>query len=265
MTAQRIRTEHKSLFISGAASGIGKATALRMLARGWIVGCYDIADVTWQDEATALPGTLVTGHLDVRNWDDWEAALADFTSHTGGTLDAFFNNAGVIIDGPLAEQDPEKIQWLVDINCVGVTYGARACHPYLKRTRGAVMVSMCSAAALFGQPEVSTYSSSKFYVNGLTEALALEWARDQIRVHDLMPLWAQTSISAVDARSVRTLGVRLVPDDIAAVAERVFTTRNLYSKRKLHHTVSAADTFFKVLSDFAPDMVRRYVAKIVVG
>ncbi|WP_288833514.1 SDR family oxidoreductase [uncultured Corynebacterium sp.] len=261
----RSANENKSIFISGGATGIGMETARRMLARGWTVGCYDIAPVEWGDEAAHLPGTLVTGHLDVRKWDDWEAALTDFTSHTGGTLDAFFNNAGVIVDGKLSAQDPDRIQWLVDINAVGATYGAKACHPYLKRTPGAVMVSMCSASAIFGQPDVSTYSASKFYVKGLTEALAIEWAADKIRVHDLMPLWAKSKISEVNARSINTLGVNLVPADIAEVAERVFTTTNLYSRKKMHHTVSAADTLLKGLADFSPDIVKRYVNKFLVG
>ncbi|WJY67285.1 SDR family oxidoreductase [Corynebacterium auris] len=255
----------KALFVSGGATGIGKETAKKMLARGWVVGCYDIVDVDWGAEVEDLPGTLVTGHLDVRSWEDWEAALADFTAHTGGRLHAFFNNAGVIVDGPLHTQDPDKIQWLVDINAVGATYGARACHPYLKRTRGAVMVSMCSASAFFGQPDVSTYSASKFYVKGLTEALAIEWAKDKIRVHDLMPLWAKSKISDVSARSITTLGVRLVPEDIAKKAEKVFTTKNPYSKKKMHHTVSVPDTVLKVLSDFGPDIAKRYVNKFLVG
>ncbi|WP_291313244.1 SDR family oxidoreductase [Corynebacterium sp. UBA2622] len=255
----------KSIFISGGAAGIGKATAQRMLRRGWIVGSYDIVPTEWAEEAADLPGTLVTGHLDVRDWDSWEAAVSDFTSRTGGTMDAFFNNAGVIVDGPLSEQTPDKIQWITDINCVGVAYGAKACHPYLKRTRGSVMVSMCSASANFGQPDVSTYSASKFYVKGLTEAMALEWARDKIRVNDIMPLWAKSKISEVNARSVRTLGVRLVPDDVAEVAEKIFTTRNLYLKKKLHHTVSAPDTVLKVLADLSPDMLKRYTTKLLVG
>ncbi|WP_342318983.1 SDR family oxidoreductase [Corynebacterium mayonis] len=257
----------KSIFISGGATGIGKETAKRMLERGWIVGCYDIVDVEWGDEvdATHVPGTLITGHLDVRKWESWQAALADFTSHTGGTLNGFFNNAGVIVDGKLADQDPERIQWLVDVNAVGATFGAKACHPYLKRTKGAVMVSMCSASAIFGQPDVSTYSASKFYIKGLTEALALEWAQDKIRVHDLMPLWAKSKISEVNARSINTLGVNLIPDDIAAVAERVLTTTNLYSKKKMHHTVSKTDTVFKTLADFSPDMLKRYINKFLVG
>lgn len=257
--------ENKSIFISGGATGIGKETARRMLSRGWTVGCYDIVPVEWGPEAAHLPGTLVTGHLDVRNWSDWEAALSDFTSHTGGTLDAFFNNAGVIIDGPLAEQDPDRIQWLVDINAVGATYGAKACHPYLKRTKDSVMVSMCSASAISGQPDVSTYSASKFYVKGLTEALALEWAKDRIRVHDLMPLWAKSKISEVNAKSINTLGVKLVPDDIAEVAEKVFTTTNPIMRRRMHFSVSRPDRILKIGSDFAPDMLRHYVSKVLVG
>ncbi|AWB83344.1 SDR family oxidoreductase [Corynebacterium liangguodongii] len=259
----------KSIFISGGASGIGMETAKRMLDRGWVVGCYDIVPVEWHtDPNLGLDldeGQLITGHLDVRNWEDWVAAVEDFTSHTGGRLDGFFNNAGVIIDGPLSEQDPERIQWILDINCVGVTYGAKACHPYLKRTKDSVMVSMCSASAIFGQPDISTYSASKFYVKGLTEALSLEWRKDNIRVTDLAPLWAKTKIADVNARSVRTLGVRLEPGDVADVAEKVFAEPSFIQKFRLHHGVSVPDKVLKALSDFAPDTLRRAATKVLVG
>ncbi|WKD56830.1 Diacetyl reductase [(S)-acetoin forming] [Corynebacterium capitovis DSM 44611] len=256
---------NKAIFITGGASGIGKATAHRMLKRGWTVGSYDVVPTEWGDDARSYPGTLITGKLDVRNWDEWEAALADFTSHTGGRLDAFFNNAGVIIDGPISEQDPERIQWILDINCVGIVYGAKACYPYLKRTKGSVMVSMCSASAIFGQPEIATYSASKFFVKGFTEAMSLEWAKDKIRVHDLMPLWAKTKIAEVNARSVRTLGVKLEPGDVADVAEKVFAEPSFFQKLRLHHGVSTPDKALKTLSDFAPDILRRAATKVLVG
>ncbi|WP_165164601.1 SDR family oxidoreductase [Corynebacterium qintianiae] len=255
----------KSIFISGGASGIGMETAKRMLENGWVVGVYDVAETEWHHDLDLEEGQLITGRLDVRKWDDWENALKDFTSHTGGQLDAFFNNAGVIIDGPIHEQDPDRIQWIIDINCIGVTYGARACHPYLKRTKGSVMVSMGSASAIYGQPEISTYSASKFYVKGFTEAMSLEWAKDKIRVHDLAPLWAKTKVSEVNARSVRTLGVRLEAADVAEVAQKIFDDPSFYQKLMVHHGVSVPDKVLKGLADFSPDILKRAMTKILVG
>lgn len=258
-------SQNKSIFISGGASGIGMETAKRMLDHGWTVGCYDIVPVEWHHDLDLDEGQLITGHLDVRSWEDWENALKDFTSHTGGRLDGFFNNAGVIIDGPISEQDPDRIQWLVDINCVGVTYGAKACHPYLKRTKKSVMVSMSSASAIFGQPEISTYSASKFYVKGFTEAMSLEWAKDHIRVHSLGPLWAKTKVADVSARSTRTLGVNLEPGDVADAATKLFAEPSFLQKFRMHHGVGVTDKAMKSLADFSPDILRRLVNKVLVG
>lgn len=256
---------NKCIFISGGASGIGMETAKRMLDHGWTVGCYDIVPVEWHQNEDIEEGQLITGHLDVRSWEDWENAMKDCTSHTGGRLDGFFNNAGVIIDGRLEDQDPERIQWILDINCVGVTYGAKAAHPYLDRTKDSVIVSMGSASAIYGQPEISTYSASKFYVKGLTEALSLEWAKNKIRVHSLAPLWAKTKVAEVNARSTRTLGVRLEPGDVADVAAKLFAEPSFYDKLRVHHGVSVPDKVLKTLADFSPDLMKRFSTKLLVG
>lgn len=153
-----------SIFISGATQDIGKAVALRFLREGWTVGAYDIAPVTY--EATGTSGTLITGHLDVTKAADWDAALADFTSHTDSTLDVLDNNAGIIIDGPLQEAGVGGVDKLIAVNCTGVTLGARAAHTYLKRTPGAQLVNMGSASAIYGQPNIAVYSATKFYVAG---------------------------------------------------------------------------------------------------
>lgn len=231
---------NKAIFISGGASGIGMETAKRMLDRGWTVGVYDICPVGWHHDLGLADDQLVTGYLDVRSWDDWDAALGDFTSRTGGRLDAFFNNAGV-------------------------THGAKACYPYLKRTEGSVMVSMSSASAIFGQPDISTYSASKYYVKGFTEALSLEWAKENIRVHSLGPLWAKTKVAEVDARSTRTLGVNLEPGEVADAAAKLFANPSIPQRFRMHHGVGLTDKTLKSLADFSPDIVRRIANKILVG
>ena len=129
----------------------------------------------------------------------------------------------------------------MDINCLGVTFGAQAAFPYLKATKGAVVINMSSASAIFGQPEISTYSATKFYVNGITEALSVEWRNDDIRVHDLMPLWAATQVANVKAQSVKTMGVNLTPGDVADEAVRVLTKNAPWGKCCLLYTSDAAD------------------------
>lgn len=250
-----------SIFISGAAQGIGKAVALKFLEEGWTVGAYDITPVTYE----ACTGTLITGHLDVTEAGDWEQALEDFTAHTGGTLDVLDNNAGIIIDGPLQEADPAGVDKLIAVNCTGVTLGARAAHKYLKRTPGAQLVSMASASAVYGQPNIAVYSATKFYVAGLTEALSLEWRHDDIRVLDIWPLWAKTSLADVDASSTRRLGVRLTPEQVADTLWRAVNPENRWARGKVHHGVSLMDKAFYLGRSLAPDRLARFLTKVVAG
>lgn len=248
-----------SIFISGAAHGIGRAVAGKFLAAGWTVGAYDIAPVDYRAER------LVTGHLDVTEADSWDTALAEFTAHTGGRLDVLDNNAGVITDGPLADDAPDAVRRLIDVNCLGVTLGARAAHPYLKATPGAQLVNMSSASAVHGQPAIAAYSASKFYVSGLTEALSLEWRNDDIRVLDIRPLWARTTLAAVDAASVRRLGVRITPEQVADAVWNAVHPRSRWARGRVHHGVSGLDAALALGRSLAPDRVARQLTKLLAG
>lgn len=207
-------TTQKSIFISGGAAGIGREVALKFYNAGWLVGAYDIDEAGLQKLAADAPG-IVTGTLDVTDYGNWVEALADFTSRTGGTLDVLDNNAGIIGDLDIAEQAEGLIAKQIEINCTGVTFGAKAAYPYLKATRGAHMLSMGSASGIYGQPHITPYSASKFYVHGFTQAMSLEWRRDDIRVVNLMPLWVKTKLADVEAKSTKRLGVRIRTEDVA--------------------------------------------------
>ena len=97
-----------TVFITGAAAGIGRATALAYAAKGYTVGGYDIDTVgleTLADEITAAGGTAYTGHLDVTDYDEMSARITEFTAAAAGRLDIFINNAGVLIGGRFEELD----------------------------------------------------------------------------------------------------------------------------------------------------------------
>ena len=250
----------KSIFISGAANGIGKAVAQKFLHEGWLVGAYDIAEVTYTHP------NLRTGHLDVREASSWDSALADFASHTGGTIDVVDNNAGIIIQGPLAEASEGDVDKLLSINVLGVTLGARAAHPYLARTPGAHFINMASASAVYGQPNIATYSASKFYVGGLTEALNLEWRKDDIRVVDIWPLWAKTALSKdMNVKSVKVFGVRITPEQVAETVWNTANPKSRWARGKVHHGVSFLDKAFYVLKSLLPDRVTKLIAQVAVG
>ncbi len=246
----------KSIVITGAAGGLGRAVAERFLAEGWLVGAYDLHEPD-------LPGA-VTGVLDVTDADAWDRVLAEFAEHSGGKIDVLDNNAGVIIEGPLADADVTGVDGTIAVNVLGVTLGARAAHPYLKKAKG-TLVGMASAAAIHGQPGVAVYSATKFYVNGLTEALSLEWRRDGIRVIDVNPLWAKTPLADNGAASVRRLGVRITPEQVAERVWRAVHPANAWERGAMHYGVSRLDRFLLLLGGFAPDRMRRFLTGLIAG
>lgn len=250
-----------SIFITGGAAGIGLATAERFAREGWKVGVYDVDKAALADLKTKHPD-WITGELDVREPEQWDKALADFASHTGGTLDVLDNNAGVLVAGDLEEISTGAIKAQVDIDVLGVTFGAKAALPYLKATPGAHLVNIASASAIYGQPGIATYSAAKFYVGGLTEALELEWEKHDIRVVGIWPLWAKTALADNDAKSTQTLGVRITPEQ---VAEKVWQSVHPTAlERRIHRTsysVGLQTLVLANLSKFSPNLATRLVNK----
>lgn len=252
-----------SIFISGGAAGIGLATAVRFDREGWTVGVYDVDRAALDALALDHPDWIL-GTLDVRDEQQWQRALADFTSHTDGTLDVLDNNAGILISGPLNEISADAIKRQIDIDVLGVTLGAQAAFPYLRDTPGSHLVNIASASAIYGQPDIATYSASKFYVAGLTEALELEWAPHDIRVVGIWPLWAKTALADTDTKSTKTLGVHITPEQ---VAERIWTSVHPDAADKLmhrtHYSVGLQTTLLSNASKFVPNFVSRQVNKLI--
>lgn len=256
------RATPRSIFVSGGATGIGKAVATKFLDAGWVVGAYDIDDERLQQFQSKYP-QLIIGHLDVTDAAQWEDALADFTAHTDGTLTVLDNNAGVIGFGDITEQDPDLIAAQVSINCTGVTLGARAAHKYLKKTPGAHLVNMGSASSIYGQPHIVPYSASKFYVQGFSQALDLEWENDDIRVVNIMPLWAKTKLSSGDAQSIKRLGVHLTPEQVAdKIWQAVHPSHGLI-RRRIMYSVGLPSLLLRYAARFAPSIAVRFMNKLI--
>jgi NAD(P)-dependent dehydrogenase (short-subunit alcohol dehydrogenase family) len=185
----------KAVFITGAASGIGLASAKRFAAEGWFVGMSDI-------DATGLKAALVavgpengaTFRLDVRDRSAWTAVLADFAKLTDGRLDVLLNNAGVAKFGPFDSHQDADVDLQLDINIKGVISGARAGLPWLKATPGSRLINISSCAGLYGSPSLAVYSATKFAVRGLSEALDVEWKPYGVSVACVMPWFVETPI-----------------------------------------------------------------------
>jgi short-subunit dehydrogenase len=247
-----------SILVSGAGRGIGRATAELFLARGWRVGMYDV-DRDAVAEAAAGREGAVHGVLDVRDADRWRAVLGDFCGDGG--LDVLVNNAGVLASGPFAATDAGTHRRMVDVNVTGVVHGALTGHAYLRRSPRGLLLNMCSASALYGQPSLATYGATKAAVKSLTEALDIEWRRDGVRVRSLLPLFVDTEMVTRDGRhatSVGRLGVRLTAGDVAAAVWRVVHERRRPAASP-HRAVGAQTRLLAAASAVTPGWANRLI------
>jgi NAD(P)-dependent dehydrogenase (short-subunit alcohol dehydrogenase family) len=185
----------KSIFVTGAASGIGAATARLFADRSWFVGLYDVNEAGLADIAAEIgEDNCISAKLDVRNRGDWEAAVKDFGEATDGRMTVLFNNAGVGRHGWFEEMSGEDNDWVVDVNVKGAINGVQAALPLLRQTPGSRIVNTASTAGMFGAPKLAVYAATKFAVRGLTEALDIEFSNLDIRVTSLMPWFIDTPI-----------------------------------------------------------------------
>lgn len=209
----------QAIFITGAARGIGAATARRFAERGWFVGLTDVDEAGLAEQAARI-GHNRCWHaaLDVREIDRFRACVGDFANASGGRMDVLFNNAGILRIERFEAIAPEEAARIVDVNVKGVINGVYAALPVLKATQGARIISMCSASAIYGTPDFAVYSSTKFAVRALTEALDIELAEHGIKVSDIMPSFVDTEMVSGQATrppSIDRLGIKLTADDIA--------------------------------------------------
>ena len=254
-------TTRPCIFISGGAAGIGRATARLFAQRGWFVGVGDIDDAGLAAlQAELGPDVLMTHTLDVTKADDWNAALAAFFARTG-RLDVLVNNAGILLSGAFVDISLPRQYRQLDINVKGVVNGCFAGHSYLAKTPGARVINLASSAAFYGQADLAGYSASKFYVKGLTEALNIEWQAQGICVRDILPLYVQTGmVKGVNIGSIRRLGVKLQPEDVAAVIWRA-TQHPGYGK--VHWPVGLQANFLYKLGAITPDWLNRAIARMI--
>ncbi|HAB08985.1 MAG TPA: short-chain dehydrogenase, partial [Alcanivorax sp.] len=199
-----------SILITGAASGIGLATARRFHTNGWRVGLLDVNEGALQAVHAELGERCWYRRLDVTDMGQCEAAVAAFAESAGGRLDVLFNSAGVLRMGHFEDLSAEQHRFTLDVNVAGTLQMCLAALPYLKQSRSPRVLNMSSASALYGVPHLASYSASKFAVRGLTEALDLEWRRHGIRVQDLMPPFVNTGMvnkQTFEAPVVRRMGV----------------------------------------------------------
>ncbi|MFB8003742.1 SDR family NAD(P)-dependent oxidoreductase [Nocardia sp. NPDC056000] len=202
----RVLLAGRTVVISGAGSGIGRALAVRLSAMGCPVAVSD-----WNAEGLAqtgarLSGPYLTRVLDVRDRDahiDWVGAVSAWAP---APLGAVVNNAGVVVSQTVADAEYEDDKWLMDINFWGVAHGTRAFLPYLLEQRSGAIVNVSSIFGLLAFPTQSTYCASKFAVRGYTEALRHELHGTGVHAITVHPGGIDTPITRAGRVHVDALG-----------------------------------------------------------
>ncbi len=158
--------------VTGGASGIGRAVAEELTARGARVAVLDLKDTEFVCD--------VTDDVSVR-------AAVTAAAEAYGRIDVLVNNAGIGAQGTVADNDDAEWLRVFDVNVVGVARVTRAALPHLRRSPHAAIVNTCSIAATAGLPQRALYSASKGAVLALTRAMAADHIREGIRVNCVTP------------------------------------------------------------------------------
>src|SRR6185369_9543367 len=192
------RLDGKVAFLSGAARGIGGATAKRIVEAGAKVMIGDLLDEVGTRHAKEIGATYV--HLDVTQEASWAAAM-DATVKAHGKLDVLVNNAGIFVGKGVEDASLEEWHKLVAVNLTGVLLGTRAALPHLKKSgpaspHGAAIVNLASIAGLVGSQLDPLYSLTKGGVTLFTKSTALEFGRKgyKIRVNSIHPGLIETDM-----------------------------------------------------------------------
>jgi len=222
--------QRRNIFITGGASGIGRAIARHFAERGWFVSIADVNAAGMEDTLGLIEGGFKYSHkLDVRDREAWDVALDAASTAAGGRIDVVVNNAGIGVGGSLSELETEEIDRCLDINLKGVLYGAQAAYPHLQKTApGSALLNIASAAGIAGSAGMSVYCATKFGVRAVSESLDAEWSEDRITVASICPSFIDTPLlDGVSNRGtneqirdrVRAAGLEITPvEQVAAAA-----------------------------------------------
>jgi NAD(P)-dependent dehydrogenase (short-subunit alcohol dehydrogenase family) len=191
-----VRFQGKTVFITGAGSGIGRATALAFAAEGARVAGYDISAAACEKTAGligASGGEALALAGDVADSIDVQLAISEVVKQFGA-LDILFNNAGIAARERVTEQDEATWDEVLRINLRGVYVCSKYAIPHLRRPGGAV-VNTASVVGLVGVRNRAAYATSKGAIITLTKNMALDYAGEGIRVNAVCPGFVRTGLT----------------------------------------------------------------------
>ncbi|RIR60948.1 SDR family oxidoreductase [Mycobacteroides abscessus] len=252
----------RNVVITGAGAGIGRATARRFAALGATLCATDVNGSSLQTLREELGDQHTYATMDVTDKADVARVLAAFAEEQGGTFDMLLNNAGVAFLGDFETLSLEQHELVTGVNITGVLNCTYLSFPYLSTASEATVINMCSLSAEYGLPSEATYSASKFWVRGFTEAMNIEWERHGIHVCDIMPNFVATPMMDIAHTDlVRSVGVKLTADDVADTILRA-----AHHRSRVHWIVDTrGGTLLRAINNNCPAPLRRRLIKRLAG
>jgi NADP-dependent 3-hydroxy acid dehydrogenase YdfG len=202
----------RTVAITGGARGIGRATAAACVRAGMKVAIGDVDLAAAQRTAGELAHGTIAVQLDVCNRSSVRNFL-DVVEERLGSLDVLVNNAGIMHLGTLADEDDDSARRQVDINVHGVLHGMKEALPRMTARGSGHIVNMASTAGRGGFAGAATYSGTKHFVVGASEAVRFELRGGPVEISCIMPVVVNTELAA-GASNARFVA-KLEPEDVA--------------------------------------------------
>jgi short-subunit dehydrogenase len=243
------------ILITGASQGIGRALAVEAAKRGALVLAAARSDSLLAElaqQVRAAGGRVETVRADVTCAIDRQRMAQAAQQHFGG-LDVLVNNAGVGATGHFAEVGPERLRQIMEVNFFGMTETTRVCLPLLRQGKTPAIVNISSIAGKRAIPARSEYSASKFAVQGFSEALRAELAKDNIDVLVVNPGLTQTNFS----QNMIEQKARLRMDHMRGMTAEAVAAATLraLARGKNEVTLGLAGKMFVLVSRYFPWVV----------
>jgi dihydroanticapsin dehydrogenase len=205
------RLDGKACVVTGAGSGIGRATAQKMAEEGGRVVCVDIAADAVGQTAEDIGGEAMAVIADVSSRADCDAFVARCVD-AFGSIDVLVNNAGVNLPGVFHEVPDETIERTLGVNVRGPIYSCQAAIPHMLANGGGSIVNVSSVNGVVAEPYLAIYATSKGAVVMLSKGIALDYAKQGIRCNVVCPGWVDTPINYAHAEMLG--GLQQVYDTI---------------------------------------------------
>lgn len=220
------RFKEKTVIVTGAASGIGLATARRFLDEGANVLMLDIDEAGLQKAAKDLPQERVLTHVGDTADKNTGTAAVKAALDRFGALHILVNNAGVATEGDILQTSEEDFERVMAVNVTGYFHMAKAAMPELVKVKGAIVMTS-SVSGLGGDWNTFAYNTSKGAVTNMVRAMALDAGKDGVRVNAVNPSFTKTGMTEEmlkDAELVEKFKERLplgAPEDPEGIAAAI--------------------------------------------